>query len=156
MSDADRDELAERVAQLEQVVASQQQALRRLLPDPDRRDVLKGVGGAIVGGAGVFAATGGASGQATDDGSAGNVGTPDRTQDVWLDQLFDANDNEILNVDPGEPVNAQPRNWVFSEINGGGPIVDGDGIAREQYLIANGAGDPADADADDLIYEEEA
>jgi len=38
-------------------------------------------------------------------------------------------------------------------INGGGPIVDGDGTERELYLIANGASDPADAGPDDLIFE---
>jgi len=38
-------------------------------------------------------------------------------------------------------------------INGGGPIVDGDGTERELYLIANGASDPAGAGADDLIFE---
>jgi len=40
-------------------------------------------------------------------------------------------------------------------INGGGPIVDGDGTERELYLIANGASDPADAGPDDLIFEEQ-
>lgn len=154
MSDADREDLAARVAQLEQVVASQQQALRKLLPG--RRDVLKGIGGAVAGGVGVYAATGSASAQSTDDESAGNVGTPDRSQDVWLDQLFDANDNEILNVDPGEPVNAQGRNWVFSEINGGGPVSDGDGTERQFWVIANGASDPTGADPEDIILEEEA
>lgn len=34
-------------------------------------------------------------------------------------------------------------------------IGDGDNAGRDIYVIANGANDPADADAEDLIYEEE-
>lgn len=35
-------------------------------------------------------------------------------------------------------------------------VTDGDGIKREIWVIANGASDPAGADADDIILEEEA
>ena len=98
--------------------------------------------------------TGSASAQSTGDESEGNVGTAARTQDVWVDQLLDANDNQFLNVDPGEPVNAQfGRNWVFDQINGGGPISDGDGTERQHWVIANGAGDPSGVDPEDLIFE---
>jgi hypothetical protein len=41
-------------------------------------------------------------------------------------------------------------------LNGGGPISDGDGTERQIWIIANGASDPAGADPEDLIYEEEA
>ena len=46
---------------------------------------------------------------------------------------------------------------VFAEsINDGGPVVDGDDTERTIWIIANGASDPADATAEDLIFEEEA
>lgn len=101
--------------------------------------------------------TGSASAQSTGDESQGNVGTAARTQDVWVDQLLDANNTQFLNVDPGEPVNAGfGRNWVFDQINGGGPISDGDSTERQIWVIANGASDPAGADANDIIFEEQA
>jgi hypothetical protein len=40
-------------------------------------------------------------------------------------------------------------------LNGGGPVSDGDGTERQIYVIANGASDPAEADAEDIIFEEE-
>ena len=62
--------------------------------------------------------TGSASAQSTGDESGGNVGLPSVTQDVWVDQLLDANDNEFLNVDPGEPINAQfGREWHFDSVS---------------------------------------
>ena len=48
---------------------------------------------------------------------------------------------------------SNPVDVDASSINGGGPIIDGDGTERELYLIANGASDPAGAGADDLIFE---
>lgn len=137
MSDADREDLAARVAQLEQVVASQQQALRKLMPG--RRDVLKGIGGAAAGGLGVYAVTGGVSAQSTDDESAGNIGTPDRSQDVWLDQVYDPGDNEFLNADAGEPINAQfGREWLFDSVDAtNGYTIDGSAFA--QSVAASGS-----------------
>lgn len=38
----------------------------------------------------------------------------------------------------------------------GSLIGSGDGVQRDIYVIANGASDPSGADADDLIFEEEA
>lgn len=35
-------------------------------------------------------------------------------------------------------------------------VTDGDGVDREIWVIANGASDPAGADPDDIIFEEEA
>jgi hypothetical protein len=50
----------------------------------------------------------------------------------------------------GEPVD------VFAEsINGGGPVTDGDDTERQIWIITNGASDPAAADPEDLIFEEE-
>lgn len=51
---------------------------------------------------------------------------------------------------------SSPVDLEANLINGGGPIVDGDGTERELYVIANGASDPSGADAEDLIFEEEA
>jgi len=64
-----REELASRVAELEQTVS-------KMLPD--RRGVLKGLGAAAVGGAAVGGATGGASGQS----ASGQVGTASNPVDV--------------------------------------------------------------------------
>lgn len=122
-----------------------------------RRQAMKIMGGTATLAGVLGFASGSAAGQSTGDESAGNVGTPEFTQDVWVDQLLDANDNEFLNVDPGEPINAQfGRNWVFDQINGGAPLSEGDGIERQIWVIANGASDPAGADPEDLIFEEEA
>jgi len=38
-------------------------------------------------------------------------------------------------------------------IHGGGPVVDGDGTLRRIWVIENGASDPADATATDIILE---
>lgn len=35
------------------------------------------------------------------------------------------------------------------------PLTDGDGVDRQIWVIAAGAADPADATADDLIFEEQ-
>lgn len=35
-------------------------------------------------------------------------------------------------------------------------VTDGDGVDREIWVIANGASDPSGADAEDIIFEEEA
>jgi hypothetical protein len=35
-------------------------------------------------------------------------------------------------------------------------VSDGDGVDRQIWVIANGASDPAGADAEDIIFEEEA
>jgi len=67
--DADREQLEDRVAELEQTVS-------KMLPD--RRGVLKGLGAAAVGGAAVGGATGGASGQS----AAGQIGTESEPVDV--------------------------------------------------------------------------
>ncbi len=41
-------------------------------------------------------------------------------------------------------------------LNNGGPVSDGDGVERQVWIIANGASDPAGADAEDIIFEEQA
>lgn len=41
-------------------------------------------------------------------------------------------------------------------LNNGGPISDGDGTERKIYIIENGASDPSDATATDIIIEKEA
>lgn len=149
--------LADRVAELEQTVADQQEVIRKLLPG--RRDLLKAGGGAVVGAGLLSAASGGASAQSVsasnDSEQSGKMGGTGDSNDVYVDQLFDDNGTEFLNVDPGEPVNATQRMWVFDSINDGGPITDGDGTERQVYVIASGAGDPAGAGANDLILEQE-
>jgi len=45
---------------------------------------------------------------------------------------------------------------VANLLNGGGPLSDGDGTERQVWVIANGASDPAGADPEDIIFEEEA
>lgn len=50
-----------------------------------------------------------------------------------------------------------PDIWSGVESAGdSGTITDGDGISRNIYVIPNGASDPTDADAEDIIFEEEA
>jgi len=61
-------------------------------------------------------------------------------------------------------VTAQSGDYTYSEIDGthGNEdhtdefVSDGDGTTREIWVIANGASDPAGADPEDLIFEEEA
>lgn len=49
----------------------------------------------------------------------------------------------------------EPLDVYAESINGGGPVTDGDDTERNIWIIANGASDPADATAEDLIFEEE-
>ena len=65
--------------------------------------------------------------------AAGQVGTPSSPENVFA---FDLD--------------------VQGELNGGGPLSDGDGTERQLWVIANGASDPSGADPEDLIFEEEA
>ena len=44
----------------------------------------------------------------------------------------------------------------LGSLNSGGPLSDGDGTERQVWIIANGASDPAGADPEDIIFEEEA
>jgi hypothetical protein len=56
-----------------------------------------------------------------------------------------------------EPVDVEAYDLTVANLlNGGGPISDGDGTERQIWVIANGASDPAGADPEDLIAEEEA
>lgn len=123
-----------------------------------RRQAFKIMGGTATLAGVLGISSGSAAAQSLNDDSVGNVGgTSEGPMDVWVDQMYDPDGNEILNVDPGEPINAQfGRDWVFDSINGGGPVSDGDGTERQIWVIANGASDPAGAGADDLIFEEEA
>jgi hypothetical protein len=40
-------------------------------------------------------------------------------------------------------------------LNNGGPVSDGDGTERQIWVIANGASDPAGANPEDIILEEQ-
>lgn len=53
-------------------------------------------------------------------------------------------------IDPG---GTEHTDGVASAVDA---ITDGDGVDRQIWVIANGAADPADATADDLIFEESA
>lgn len=112
MSDPDEEkkELRQRVEQLEETVSKM---------IPGRRGFLKGSAAALTGAGATYAATGGATGQASDDQSGGKLGSPEDSQDVWVDRLYDPGDNQILDVDGGEAINAQfGRAWYFDNING--------------------------------------
>ena len=50
---------------------------------------------------------------------------------------------------------SEPLDVFAAAINDGGPVTDGDGTERRIWLIDADAGDPADATAEDLIFEEE-
>ncbi|MFP4218808.1 MAG: hypothetical protein ACLFR6_08235 [Salinarchaeum sp.] len=130
----DRETLAERIAELEATVESQQQTIRKMLPN--RREFLR-AGGVAVAGAGIgAAAVGGAAADASVDDDYPDVGTPDRRVDVF-----------------GDGVGANTVDT--DEINDGGPLSDGDGTERQIWVIANDASDPSDASDDDIIFEEE-
>jgi len=122
-----------------------------------RRQALA-VSSGVVSLAALVGLSGSAAGQASADTNVGRTGSVDAgTVDVHVDQMYDEGGDEILNVDDTGAINAQfGRDWVFDSINGGGPISDGDGVERQHWLIANGAGDPSGADPEDLIFEEEA
>lgn len=62
-----------------------------------------------------------------------------------LTQTLDAAGNDVTNVGA----------LGTTTLNGGGPVSEGDGIERQIYVIANGASDPAGADPEDIIFEEE-
>ena len=49
----------------------------------------------------------------------------------------------------------EPVDVEANLINSGGPIVDGDGIERNLFVIAEGADDPDGAGDEDFIFEEE-
>ena len=100
-----------------------------------RRDAIKGAGATALAGGGLASLLTGSAAGAT--GNAGPVGTPNERVDLYAD-VADAN-----------TVNA-------GEINNGGPLSDGDGTERQIWVIANGASDPAGADPEDIIFEEEA
>lgn len=40
-------------------------------------------------------------------------------------------------------------------LNNGGPLSDGDGVERQHWVIPQGASDPAGAEPEDIIFEEE-
>jgi hypothetical protein len=124
-----------------------------------RRQVMSLAG--VAGGGGVLAALGvdQASAQASDiasaDTSDGQVGASGSPEDVVIDQLRDPGGDEVFNVDDTGAIDAQPREWAFDLINGGAPVTDGDAVDRQLWVIANGASDPALADDEDIIFEEE-
>jgi len=78
-------------------------------------------------------------------------------------QLFWLQDGEIGIKDENggtvhPPIGSpdQPVSAVHTDsLNNGGPISDGDGTERQIWIIANGASDPAGADPEDIIFEEE-
>jgi len=49
----------------------------------------------------------------------------------------------------------EPIKAYLTSINDEGVVTDGDGVDRRVWIIANGASDPADATAEDIIFEEE-
>ncbi len=74
--------------------------------------------------------------------ATGNITTANLTN---LGQNVDAQSNDLTNVGA----------LGTTTLNGGGPVSEGDGIERQIYVIANGASDPAGADPEDIIFEEE-
>lgn len=95
----------------------------------NRRQLLAIAGSGL--GAGALAALGVEEASAQ-TGPAGQVGTDAEPVDVFAWDLD-----------------------VQGSLNGGGPVSDGDGTERQIYVIANGASDPAGADPEDIIFEEE-
>ena len=49
----------------------------------------------------------------------------------------------------------EPIGVYAGHLNDGGVLSEGDGVERRLWVIAEGAGDPDDASAEDLIFEEE-
>ena len=108
---ADREELAERVEQLEQTVSKMV---------PGRRGVLKGLGAAAVGGAAVGASSGGASGQS---GPAGSQGTPEEPNDMYASDLDVANQVSIGDTATDPSTNGEfRRNGTDVKIYSGGGV----------------------------------
>lgn len=127
--------------------------LDRLLERAEERDDIDlGSSARTISRRGVLAALGGGaaglafSGSASADGDWGNATGDAGTQskpftDVWGQQgHFQSLESESLST---------------VTLNGGGPVSDGDGTERQIWVIANGASDPADANPEDIIFEEE-
>ena len=77
--------------------------------------------------------------------AVGAVGTEDDPIDVFASTV----EASQVGSDGSEP------DVFAASINDGGPLTDGDGTERRIWLIEADAGDPADATAEDLIFEEE-
>jgi len=116
-SESDDSDLRERVAELEATVEQQQATIKKMLPG--RRGVLK-AGGLLAGG-GVLGALGSdqaAAADGTQDTSAGTIGAAGDSNDIYLDQLYDPDGDEILNVDDTGDINAAfGRTWAFNDIS---------------------------------------
>lgn len=115
-SESDDSDLRARVAELEATVQNQQETIRKMLPG--RRGALK-AGGLLAGG-GLLGALGSdqaAAADGTQDTSAGTIGAAGDSNDIYLDQLYDPDGDEILNVDDTGAINAQGREWLFDSVN---------------------------------------
>jgi len=116
-SESNDSDLRERVEQLEATVEQQQQTIRKMLPG--RRGALK-AGGLLAGG-GLLGALGSERVEAADgtqDTSAGTIGAAGDSNDIYLDQLYDPDGDEILNVDDTGDINAAfGRTWAFDDIS---------------------------------------
>jgi hypothetical protein len=145
LGDVDSDALA-RLAKLGEALTDEQvDELVQLSEDrqdgkKSRREFAKAVGalglGGLLGGGGAASMTGTAKADASTTDADGNVGRPNNRVDVFADG-----------------VNSKTVNT--GSLNGGGPISDGDGTERQIWVIPNGASDPAGADPEDIIFEEE-
>jgi len=71
---------------------------------------------------------------------------------VWDETAgqWDLNNNSLTNINA---INASSAS--VGELNGGATITDGDGTERQIWVIANGASDPAGANPEDIILEEQ-
>jgi len=131
----ENEQLKEQNEQLQQQV-QEVQASGLSVPKPSRRSFLKAGGATLAALAFGSAATGSAAAAGFND-SDPTIGGPSNRYDMY----FDALDANTANID---------------SLNNGGPVSDGDGTERQIWVIANGASDPAGADPEDIIFEEEA
>jgi hypothetical protein len=126
--DATAADLRERVDDLEAQLDQQQQTIQQMLPS--RRSLLK------AGGAGAAALLLGSAASGSASAATGTIGSTSQRFNFYGDTV-DAN---VVDTD---------------ELNNGGPISDGDGTERQIWVIAAGASDPAGADPEDIIFEEQ-
>jgi hypothetical protein len=85
-------------------------------------------------------------------------------------QVFDDTEHESVNTDDAQVANAPTDNTDVArktEVDGKADdphdnaahsltfVSDGDGTERQIWVIANGASDPAGADPEDIIFEEQ-
>jgi hypothetical protein len=118
-----------------------------------RREILSVLVGGGAAGAMLASATGEAEAA---DTSVGASGAPSETIDVYADEIRDSGGDVVIDIDDTGALDFQSRALENVDgVNGGGVITDGDGTERDIYVIANGASDPASADNDDIIFEEE-